>query len=92
LVILTVPLIGCVRGFQVRVNVVEDGDVPHVHVRKGGREYRVALLAGGAELLTMGGYERTTRAEARVAVRIVKANLFACWREWRRWRRQDDEW
>jgi hypothetical protein len=60
-----------VDGFAVRVNIVEDGEGPHVHVVKGGREYRVQLLFEDARLMTMGGREKTTQAEARRAVEIV---------------------
>ena len=79
------PTVTFVDGFAVRINIIEDGDGPHVHVVKGGREYRVQLLRDGAKLLTMGGREKVTRAEARRAVQIVKANLSACWEEWNRW-------
>lgn len=79
------PTVAVVDGYAVRVNIVEDGDSPHVHVVKGGREYRVQLLNAGARLMTMGGRERTTQAEARRAVRIVVDHLHACWEEWKRW-------
>ena len=38
-----------VDGFAIRINIVEDGEGPHVHVVKGGREYRVRLLHGETE-------------------------------------------
>jgi hypothetical protein len=79
------PTVIVVDGFAVRVNIVEDGEGPHVHVVKGGREYRVRLLRGDAILLTMGGREKVTRAEARRAVEIVRENLLACWAEWKKW-------
>jgi hypothetical protein len=63
------PTVTVVDGFAIRVNIVEDGEAPHVHVIKGGREYRVRLLSDGAQLMTMGGRERTTKAEARRAER-----------------------
>ena len=59
------PTVTVVDGFAVRVNIVENGEGPHVHVVKGGREYRVRLLRDGARLMTMGGREKVTRAEAR---------------------------
>jgi len=55
---LFVPTIAVVDGFAVRVNIVEDGDGPHVHVIKGRREYRVQLLLDDAKLMTMGGREK----------------------------------
>lgn len=79
------PTVIVVDGFAVRVNIVEDGDGPHVHIVKGGREYRVQLLSNDAKLMTMGGREKTTRAEARRAVEIVRDNLVACWTEWKKW-------
>jgi hypothetical protein len=74
-----------VDGFAVRVNIIEDGEGSHVHIVKGGREYRVQLLADDAKLMTMGGREKTTRAEARRAVAIVRDHLDACWTEWKKW-------
>jgi hypothetical protein len=79
------PTVAIVDGFAVRVNIVEDGEGAHVHVVKGGREYRVRLLPDDARLMTMGGREKVTRAEARRAVKIVHDNLAACWAEWRKW-------
>jgi hypothetical protein len=79
------PTVIVIAGFAVRVNIVEDGEGPHVHVVKGGREYRVELLLEDARLMTMGGREKTTRAEARQAVEIVRNNLTACWMEWKKW-------
>jgi len=79
------PTVALIRGFAVRVNRVEDGQGPHVHVVKGGREYRIRILAADAQLMTAGGREKVTRAEARAAVLIVKANLHACWNEWKKW-------
>ena len=79
------PTVAVVDGFVIRVNIVEDGEGPHVHVVKGGREYRVRLLRRDAELMTMGGREKVTRAEARRTVQIVRENLGACWAEWKRW-------
>ena len=79
------PTVAVVDGFAIRINIVEDGEGPHVHVVKGGREYRVRLLHGDAELMTMGGREKGTRAEARRAVQIVRENLSACWAEWSKW-------
>ncbi len=79
------PTVVTARGFAVRVNLIEDGDGPHVHVYKGGREYRVQLMSNGGKVLTSGGRERTTRSEARAALRVVIDNLDACWEEWRRW-------
>jgi hypothetical protein len=79
------PTIAVVNGFAIRVNIVEDGEGPHVHVIKGGREYRVLLLRDGARLMTMGGREKPTHAEARRAVHIVEENLSICWTEWRKW-------
>lgn len=74
-----------VDGFAIRVYIVENGETPHVHVIKGGREYRIRLLNDGAQLMTVGGREKTTLAEARRAVRIVEKNLIACWAEWITW-------
>jgi hypothetical protein len=71
-----------VDGFAVRVNVVEG---PHVHVIKGGREYRVRILHDGARLMMIGGYEKATRSEARRAVCIVEDHLEACWAAWSKW-------
>lgn len=81
------PTVVRVRGFRVFVNVVEDGDGPHVHVSKGGREYRVALAAAEARVISRGGREKTTNAEAREVEQIVECHLFACWREWKKWHR-----
>jgi len=80
-----VPTVIVVDGFAVRVNIVEDGEGPHVHVVKGGREYRIRLHHGDVSLMTMGGREKTTRAEARRALQIVGDNLQACWAEWKKW-------
>ncbi len=82
---MVMPTVVVVRGFRVRVHFNEDGDPPHVHVFKGGREYRVHLLDDGAALLTAGGRENCTAAEARVAVEIVAAHLIECWIEWKTW-------
>jgi hypothetical protein len=79
------PTVIVVDGFAVRVNIVEDGEGPHVHVVKDGREDRVQLLSEDARLMTMGGREKTTLAEARRAVEIVRKNLTACWAEWKKW-------
>jgi hypothetical protein len=79
------PTVIVVDGFAVRVNMVEDGDGPHVHIVKGGCEYRVQLLSEDAKLMTMGGREKTTRAEAGRAVEIVRNNLAVCWMEWKKW-------
>lgn len=70
-----------VRGFVIRVHRCEDGDGPHVHVFKPGRVYRVRLLVGDAEYIDSAG-ERRTRSEIRMAVKIARDNLKACWREW----------
>lgn len=79
------PTVVLIRGFRVRVHFNEDGEAPHVHVFKDGREYRVRLLDDGAELMTVGGHEKCTAAEARVAVQIVEAHLIECWIEWKSW-------
>lgn len=79
------PTVIVVEGFAVRVNILEDGEGPHVHVIKGGREYRVQLLETDAKLMTVGGREKATQAEARRVVRIVKEHLEACWTEWKKW-------
>jgi hypothetical protein len=79
------PTLAVINGFALRVNIVEDGEGPHVHVVKGGREYRVRILHDDAQLMTMGGREKTTQTEARRAVRIVRENLEACWAEWNKW-------
>jgi hypothetical protein len=71
-----------VRGYVVRVHLREDGDGPHVHVFKGGRDYRVRLLPDGAELMTRGGREIAQRSEARIALAIVRKHLANCWEEW----------
>jgi hypothetical protein len=81
----TIPTVILVDGFAVRVYMVEDGEGPHVHVVKGGREYRVRLLEDEVALMTFGGREKVTRAEACRAVAIVKANLAARWEEWKKW-------
>jgi hypothetical protein len=79
------PTVILVDGFAVRINIDEDGERPYVHVIKGAREYRVRILRDGALLMTIGGYEKATRSEARRAVRIVEDHLSACWAEWTKW-------
>jgi len=79
------PTVIVAAGFAVRVNIDEDGEGPHVHVIKGGREYRVRILRDGALLMTIGGYVKATRSEARRAVRIVANHLDACLAEWNKW-------
>jgi hypothetical protein len=74
-----------VEGFAIRVKIVEDAESPHVHVVKGGREYRVRLRHRDASLMTMGGRKKVTRAEARRAVQIVRDHLDVCWAEWKKW-------
>jgi hypothetical protein len=75
------PTVIVVDGFAVRVDIDEDGEGPHVHVIKGGREYRVRILRDGALLMTIGGCEKATRSEGRRAVRVVEDHLSACWAE-----------
>ena len=84
---MVMPTVVVFRGFRVRVHFVEDGEGPHVHVFKGGREYRIRLLSHAAVLMTDGGREKATAAEAREAVRIVEQHLLDCWREWLKWHR-----
>ena len=79
------PTVIVVDGFAVRVNIDEDGEGPHVHVIKGGREYRVRIHRDGATLMTIGGYEKATRSEGRHAARIVKDHLGVCWKQWNKW-------
>lgn len=55
------------------------------NVVKGGREYRVQLLSEDARLMTMGARGKTTRAEARRAVEIVRKDLATCWAERKKW-------
>jgi hypothetical protein len=71
------------EGFDVRVNQVEDRDEPHVHVYKGGVEYRISLITG--RVMTYGGSGKATKAQGRAAERLVAGHADACWREWKKW-------
>lgn len=68
------------NGFDVKVNIVEDQDEPHVHVYKAGAEYRVSLVTG--RVLTSGG-AGSTGAQARVAEHLVQEHIDQCWKEWK---------
>jgi hypothetical protein len=54
-----------VDGFDVKVNRIEDRDEPHVHVYKGGVEYRVSLISG--RIMTYGGHGTSTKAQRKAA-------------------------
>lgn len=66
------------------MNVIEDGEGPHVHVWKAGTEYRVGLYKRTARLWTVGGM-RATKAQQRAAEAHVQPHLAACWKEWKKW-------
>jgi hypothetical protein len=72
-----------VDGFDIKVNIVEDRDEPHVHVYKGGLEYRVSLAT--CRIMTYGGSGKSTKAQGRRVERLVAEHLEACWTEWNKW-------
>jgi len=74
-----------VDGFDVKVNRIEDKDEPHVHVYKGGVEYRISLVSG--RVMTYGGHGTSTKAQGRAAERLVVAHIEQYWTEWNRWHR-----
>jgi hypothetical protein len=69
-----------IDGFDVKVNIIEDRDEPHVHVFKAGVEYRISLTT--CKVLT---YNGGTMAQARAAERLIAKHIDECWMEWKRW-------
>ena len=74
-----------VGGFDVKVNRIEDQDEPHVHVYRGGIEYRISLVTG--LVMTYGGRGTSTKAQGRAAERLVAEHIEECWTEWNKWHR-----
>jgi len=69
-----------INGFDVKVNIIEDQDGPHVHVFKAGVEYRISLET--CKVLT---YTGGTKAQARAAERLIAERIDECWTEWNKW-------